>query len=85
MLSSLKLNENTKRAIERSTGIPFCEMELMDAMSIDKRIEQNKNIKLSYPTEVDSRAPGRGSVYMTLNRVIRYTPESLDKALYSIK
>jgi len=60
-------------------------MELIDATSIDERIEKNKNIKLSYPKEVDRRAQGRGSIYMALNRFTRYTPESLDKALYSIK
>ncbi len=85
MSLALELNEETKRAIERSTKVSFSELEKLDAISIDKKIEAANNFKLSFPERLDSRAPGRGSVYVAFNRFIQYTSELLDEAIDRIK
>ena len=77
----LELNNKSKRSIEQSTGILFNEIEKLDALTIDAKIEETKGIKLDYPVKVDMRAQGRGSIYIAFSRFHRYTQESLNKAL----
>jgi hypothetical protein len=72
MMLNISLNAITKRNIELSTGIPYEEIELLDAESIEKRIEENKKkpIIRNYG-KIDRRLPMRGMVYLSLKRYIK--------------
>jgi len=66
------LNNETMRNIEYSTGISFSDIEKLDALSIDKRIEEKikKPLALNY-SERDKRLPSRGGVFLALRRYIK--------------
>jgi hypothetical protein len=69
---NISLNAVTKRNIELSTGIPYEDIESLDAEGIEKRIEENKRkpIIRSYG-KIDRRLPVRGMVYLSLKRYIK--------------
>jgi hypothetical protein len=79
----ISLNDRTKRSIEHSTGIPFSDIEKLDAEDIEKRIEENtkKTIGRNYGPR-DRRLPARGGVFLTLKRYIRLS--DIDKKLKRI-
>ena len=67
----LSLKNETKRYISLSTGIPFHEIEELDAESIERRIEQKikKPLIITY-SKRDRRMPVRGNVHILLERYI---------------
>ncbi|GHS97436.1 hypothetical protein FACS189421_04240 [Bacteroidia bacterium] len=79
----ISLNPKTKRSIERSTGIPYSEIEKLDAESIDKLIEKkiNKTIQMEYGVR-DRRLPARGGVFLALRRYLKLT--DIDRKLSKI-
>jgi len=77
---NLSLNNDTKRYIELSTGIPFSKIEELDAESIDKLIEKKNNKPLSIDySEKDTRLPCRGGIFLALKRYIKMS--DVDKKL----
>jgi len=68
---SIELNNETKRSIELSTGIPYSQIEELDAESIDRLIEEKIKKPLSIVhAKRDWRLPARGGVFLTLNRFV---------------
>ena len=66
-----KLRESTKKNIERNIGIPIAELSKMSASDWDRHLEKKlhlKEIKMAAPK--DQRLTGRGSVLLSLGRVL---------------
>jgi hypothetical protein len=78
----ISLNAVTKCSIERSTGIPYAEIEKLDAEEIGKLIEKNKRRLIVRDYQRDSRLPFRGSVLLSLGRYIKMS--DIDKQLGKI-
>jgi hypothetical protein len=78
----ISLSEETKKNIELSIGIPIEKIESLDAVSVDKLIEEQNKKSLVINSNKDPRLPERGSVYLTLNRYIEML--NIDKKLSAI-
>jgi hypothetical protein len=79
----ISLNEKTKRAIERSVGVPYATICESDALSLDKMIvkKTKRTLGLDYGKR-DSRLPARGGVFLALRRYIKMS--RIDKKLSRI-
>lgn len=64
------LNEDSKKSIEKITGIKYDDIVAMDLMTLEKKIEKRigKKLKFSNYTGINI---GRPSVYMYLQRFIK--------------
>ena len=64
------LNEQSRKSVEETTGIPFDMIMDMDFDDIDKKIEQRIRKKLTFMKASDSAILPRGQVYYETNRMI---------------
>lgn len=67
-----KLNETTKKSVERKTGVKIEEILKLSATDIDEKIENRIGKKLTFRPSKDIRLFGRGSVYMALGRFFSF-------------
>lgn len=76
-----KLNETTKKSVERKTGVKIEEILKLSATDIDKKIETRIGKKLTFRPSKDIRLLGRGSVYMALGRFfsLHYYSKKFDR------
>ena len=76
-----KLSEDSKKSIEKATGMKMNEILVLPALDIDKKIEKKIGKKLSFRPVSDFRLIGRGSVYMALSKFIffDYIEEKFNK------
>ncbi len=67
----LKLRETTKKNIERNIGMPIAELSKMSASDWDKHLAKKLNMKeIKMAAPKDPRLTGRGSVLLSLGRVL---------------
>lgn len=78
----LKLTEDTIRSISRKTGIPADKIVNMSSSEIDDFIQKKIKKNLEVSIIPDERLLGRGSVYLTLNRLSKIS--QIDKRLSKI-
>lgn len=78
---SFALNEQTKRSIEKNTGIPYDEIISMDVEALDKRICKKIGKKrLAFNPDNDTRLPGmRGAIYWSLGRWFGFNTKKMDR------
>lgn len=75
------LNEDSKKSIEKRTGLSWEQIVYMDVDELDKVIEKKIGKKLSFPKKQDSRLSGRGSVYLALNRFFGFNHKKMNKII----
>lgn len=68
-MKQFKLSEQTKKSIEKTTGLNYETIVNSDVAEIDRKIEKKTGKKLRFSTHVGGLQP-RGSVYLMLNRFI---------------
>lgn len=78
------LNQISKKSIEKQTGLSWSQIVSMDVEELDKAIERKIGKKLSFPKKRDLRLPGRGSVYLALNRFFDFNHKKMNKIIDSI-
>lgn len=66
-----ELNEKTKEAIRKDTGVEFGEVVRMDHDELQTAVERKTNKKLSLKFIRGNGFYSRGSVYLDLGRVLR--------------
>ncbi len=76
------LNEKTKANISKRTGIDFDKISSLDFNEIDDLIEAKTGKKLEYDNVTDKRLIGRGSVYLSLSRLL--SMKEIDRELSKI-
>lgn len=64
------LNEQVKRNIEKSTGLSVKKISSMSSEKVDRCIEKKIGKKLHLNLPKDKRLEGRGSVYLSLKRLM---------------
>lgn len=77
----MTLNQLSKKSIEKQTGLSWYQIVNMDAEELDAAIEKKIGKRLSFPKRMDSRLSGRGSVYLTLNRFLRFDHKKMNKII----
>lgn len=77
-----RLNERSKKAIQRKLGLDAEAISKMKVEDIDERIEKKIGKKLKTIPEYDIRLAGRGSVYLFLLRLLGI--KTIDKQLAKI-
>ncbi|MFZ3171043.1 MAG: hypothetical protein WA118_03540 [Carboxydocellales bacterium] len=77
-----KLNEKTKKNIQKHVGIPFESIITMNFKEIEHAIQKKKDKKIKFDSTVDKRLIGRGSVYLFLSRIMGM--DKIDKKLSNI-
>lgn len=81
-IAMFRLNEKSKKAIERSTGIKYEVLEQSDLDTLEEQIETKIGKRLTYSSSKDKRLLGRGNVYMFLGRLVGM--DVIDKKLSKI-
>jgi hypothetical protein len=78
---SFALNEQTKRSIEKTTGIPYNEIIAMDVDVLDEKIlEKVGKKRLPFNSDDDSRLPNmRGAPYWNLGRLFSFNTKKMDR------
>jgi hypothetical protein len=78
---SSALNEQTKRSIEKNTGIPYDDIVSMDVEELERRIcEKVGKKRLAFSSDSDPRLPGmRGAIYWSLERWFSFNAKKMDK------
>ena len=80
----ITLNQESKRSIEKSTGLSYAQITTMEMEDIDRAIEKKIGKKLKFNHKEDSRLPKRGSVYLTLNRFFDFNHKKMNKFIDSL-
>ncbi len=80
----VELNEISRSSIEKKTGLAIEQIMSMDVDEIDRVIEKKIGKKLKFPKKIDRRLPGRGSVYLFLNRFFDFNHKKMDKFIDSL-
>ena len=80
----MTLNQESKKSIEKQTGLTWSQIVNMDVDELDKAIERKIGKKLSFPQKHDSRLSGRGSVYLALSRFFDFDNKKMDKIIDSM-
>jgi hypothetical protein len=69
---SFKFTESTKTLIKKHTGKSVSELQDMSACDIDRYIEKKQNIKLEVKNYQHPALIGRGSIYLSLDRILTF-------------
>ena len=80
----ITLNQESKRSIEKTTGLSYAQITTMEMEDIDNAIEKKIGKKLKFSSKEDSRLPRRGSVYLTFNRFFNFNHKKMDKFIDSL-
>lgn len=78
------LNQKSRESIKKQTGLSVEQIISMDIEEVDKAIENKIGKKLVFPTHADIRLFGRGSVYLFLNRFIKFNHKKINRAIKSM-
>jgi hypothetical protein len=77
------LNIESKKSIEKITGLSYENIVSMNVEDIDGAIEKRIGKKLKFKNIKDSRLPSRGSVYLALNRFFDFNHKKMNKFIDS--
>ena len=80
----ISLNQKSKEAIEKITGLTYDQITSMEIEDIESSIEKKIGKKLNFRHKKDSRLPSRGSVYLSLNRFFDFNHKKMDKFIDSL-
>jgi hypothetical protein len=81
----ISLNQESKRSIEKTTGLSYDQITSMELGDIESAIEKKIGKKLKFKHKRDSRLPSsRGSVYLFLNRFFDFNRKKMDKFIDSL-
>jgi len=78
-----RLNEEAKKAIQRTVGLSVEELARFSSGEEEKYIAKQSGIPLHFAVGVDSRKRGRGNPYLALGRITR--PEEIEKKAKAIR
>ncbi|MBE6337479.1 MAG: hypothetical protein E7068_01555 [Lentimicrobiaceae bacterium] len=80
----LFLNQESRKSVEKQTGLSVDQIISMDIEDIDMMIEKKIRKKLTFQVHNDMRLFGRGSVYLFLNRLFAFDNLKTDKRIKSM-
>ena len=80
----ITLNQESKRSIEKATGLSYTQITSMEIEDIDRAIERKIGKKLRFSSKEDGRLPKRGSVYLAFNRFFNFNHKKMDKFIDSL-
>jgi len=80
----ITLTPESKRSIEKATGLSYAQITSMEIEDIDRVIEKKIGKKLQFSNKEDIRLPKRGSVYLAFNRFFDFNHKKMNKFIDSL-